>query len=353
MKNFRDLYYKYAFYIIAGFLIYIFLFKLLPILIPFIIAAILAIIIDPLIEYLIDRFNIPRGISALIVILLFVLIIFFLLSAVVTQIISELNKLVNITLPDIYIGSNTQINSFLKRLTQLYNLLPENIISLINQNLTNLKVNLYGVLKTTIMYILSKLSNISYLFMVTLITLISTYFMSKDKFIITGFILKQIPEKWARNTRLVKKDLLDSIAGYIRAEIVMILLTFLESSIGLFFIGFDYAFLIGLLISLVDALPILGSGIIFIPWGLIVIFIYGNFKTGLYILIIYCIVLLSRQLIEPNLISSNIGLHPLVTIISMFVGFKVIGFWGLILGPIFVIFIKAMQKAGLIPPFKN
>ena len=94
-----------------------------------------------------------------------------------------------------------------------------------------------------------------------------------------------------------------------------------------------------LFIGFVDALPILGSGTVMIPWAIISA-INGDFNLGLAIIILLIIMSVARQILEPKLVSKNIGVHPIFTLIAMYTGFKLIGVIGLLVGPIVLIIIK-------------
>lgn len=94
-----------------------------------------------------------------------------------------------------------------------------------------------------------------------------------------------------------------------------------------------------MIISIVDALPILGTGTILIPWA-IYSFLTGNVRMGLSLFILYCIVLIVRQLIEPKIVSEQIGIHPLLTLIAMYTGLNLLGFFGLIIGAITLLLLK-------------
>ncbi|MEW9082910.1 AI-2E family transporter, partial [Caldanaerobacter subterraneus] len=102
---------------------------------------------------------------------------------------------------------------------------------------------------------------------------------------------------------------------------------------------------------IVDALPVLGSGAVMVPWALYNI-IMKNYMVGIYLLILYGLVVVVRQMIEPKIVGQSIGLHPLVTLLSMFIGVKLFGAIGLVIGPVFVVVFKALQKAEIIPPWK-
>ena len=100
-----------------------------------------------------------------------------------------------------------------------------------------------------------------------------------------------------------------------------------------------YPLLMSLFICIVDALPILGAGAILLPWVVISI-ILGNYKLALGLLFIYLLVLSVRQMLEPKLISENIGVHPLITLTSMYSGFKILGVIGFLVGPVVMIILK-------------
>ena len=94
-----------------------------------------------------------------------------------------------------------------------------------------------------------------------------------------------------------------------------------------------------IIICIIDALPILGAGAILLPWVVLAILL-GDFKLAIGILIVYFIVLSVRQMLEPKLISENIGVHPLITLISMYSGFKILGVSGFLVGPVVMIILK-------------
>jgi predicted PurR-regulated permease PerM len=101
----------------------------------------------------------------------------------------------------------------------------------------------------------------------------------------------------------------------------------------------------------VDALPVFGSGAFFWPWALYSI-IVGNYKMAMGLAIINILVLITRQMLEPRIIGSQIGLHPVATLMSIFIGLKVFGLFGFIIGPIILVTIKALQDNGLLPAWK-
>ena len=118
------------------------------------------------------------------------------------------------------------------------------------------------------------------------------------------------------------------------------------SIIGLYlfkFIGMNvkYPLLMAIVIGFVDALPILGSGTIMVPWAVISA-LNGDIKLGIAIVVLWIIMSIVRQFLEPKIVSGKIGIHPIFTLIAMYTGFKLIGIMGMLVGPIVLIILKSI-----------
>jgi sporulation integral membrane protein YtvI len=142
-----------------------------------------------------------------------------------------------------------------------------------------------------------------------------------------------------------------ALIGFLKAQSIILSVTFIESFIGLTFLGIDYAFTLAIIIAVFDILPVLGTGGIYVPWAVINL-ILGNYRLGVGLLLLYGIIVVVRYMIEPKVVGQQLGIHPLLTLMSMFAGLKLIGVAGLILGPTTVVALKAFQHAGIIPKFK-
>ncbi len=109
----------------------------------------------------------------------------------------------------------------------------------------------------------------------------------------------------------------------------------------------DYPILFSLLIVVVDILPILGTGSVLVPWGIFHI-ANGHSATGIGLIVLFVAITVIRRTIEPKIFSSNLGISPLAALVSVYLGFRLLGFLGLFVGPAIVIVIEAMVKAGII-----
>ena len=150
----------------------------------------------------------------------------------------------------------------------------------------------------------------------------------------------------------VKGFLFDALFKYIKAQLILMSITFTELTIAFLILRLPSAFLLAMLISVVDALPILGTGTILIPWAVIQILL-GNYKFAISLLIIYGICLLVRQLLEPRIVSDQIGMYPLLTLMAMYIGLNTLGFLGMILGIIVLIVVINLHKSGLVKLWKS
>ena len=128
-------------------------------------------------------------------------------------------------------------------------------------------------------------------------------------------------------------------------------LTFVELSIGLSILGIDNSIIIALLTSILDILPVLGTGAVIIPWAIISL-ILGDIWVGIGLIIVYLIITVIRNIIEPKIVGTQLGLHPLVTLISMFMGVNIAGLFGLFGFPILLSLLMYLNKEGIVKIFK-
>ncbi|WP_353093284.1 AI-2E family transporter [Tissierella praeacuta] len=133
------------------------------------------------------------------------------------------------------------------------------------------------------------------------------------------------------------------IKGYIKAQITLMFITFIILNIGLALINVPHPILISGGISILDVIPVLGAGIVMIPWS-IISFIMGNKDLGLNLAILYVILVILRQFIEPKIVGKEIGVRPLYTFIATILGAMILGPIGIMLGPIIAVIINSIMK---------
>ena len=334
-----------------GYIIFVLLliyvsFKIAVFLSPFVLAILFSIIVTRISKFLQSKFKINKKVSIGISLFILFTLLFGLIGFVITKLILEIYSL------SINISSYSQeirlwINSildFMNRGTIILDKIPEQILAQLKNSSTqfvSMGTAKISILLNNILYFITSLPNvIIFLF----VTVIATIFMSMDKQNIIIFVEKQLPPSWLKKIYTLKNDLLSVVGGYLKAQATLIFICFCELLIGLnlfHFIGLNvqYPLTFAVIICFIDALPILGAGAFMIPW-IIITLISKDFHLVIALLILYIIVTAVRQLLEPKLYSKNIGVHPLITLLSMYTGLKLAGFIGIIMGPAVVIILK-------------
>lgn len=183
------------------------------------------------------------------------------------------------------------------------------------------------------------LARVPDLILFVLTTLLSAYFFAVDQGLPIAFLRKHIPTQWISKGKALLHRLRSALKGYIRSQLYLSAVTFGLCAVGLLILGYPKAFLIALPIALIDALPVFGAGAILIPWGLLS-FLRGETIIGIGFLLLYALAAITRTVLEPRFLGKQMGLHPLLTLISLYGGYRLFGLWGMILLPIGVMSVK-------------
>ncbi len=173
--------------------------------------------------------------------------------------------------------------------------------------------------------------------------IIATYFICADKDKIEKIIFSFMPKKAKNSIENFKLTLKKALGGYVSSQLILMCINFVILLVGFLFLKLKYSFLTAMVIAFVDALPVFGSGFILIPWAIFNA-ISGNYKMAIILLAFYIVINLVRQFLEPKIMGSKLGVHPLLMLLSMFAAFKIIGFFGLILGPVAAIIFAEFYK---------
>lgn len=324
---------------------------------PFIIAVFIAFFMNPLVNFLERKAKIPRGLAVFIS-LVFILSIFAgLITLLVAEIVSGADYLGEVvpkhveTLIDfieqIVAG---QILPLYNKIATLFNNLDLQQQDTIMANIQNAGQKIGSTAGSFIQGFFQNIPAIIGWFpnaaTVLIFSLMATFFISKDWYRLSGFSGKILPDKVFFSFKRVVEDLKKALFGFVRAQFTLISLTTIIVLIGLLILQVKYAITIALICGLVDILPYLGTGTIFVPW-IVYAAITGDTSLAIGLGVLYAVVIVQRQLMEPKVLSSSIGLDPLATLVALFVGFKLIGFLGLIAGPVVLVIINTLHRANV------
>lgn len=326
-------------------------YKTLGYILPFVIAILFSLILIYPANFLINKFKIKRSLSALLVTSMFFIIITFILYIGLTSLIKETIQLGRSI--QLYINTNKyNLYNFLENINLYYNALDTTIINAIRNYLSNsiLKISNCTMTLTskTIQVLIYVLAYIPYLLMLILFTLISTYFFIKDFPSIKQKLLNTLSDEKSDKFFIILNQAKKMITKYLNSYLILIGITFLETLIVFFILRIKYAIILSILAAIFDILPILGIGGIYVPVALIYIFICKNYFIGFTLIISYIVVTIIRQIIEPKLISSSLGIHPMSVLIAIFIGLKANGILGMFFCMFLVIVYKILRTVKII-----
>ena len=160
-------------------------------------------------------------------------------------------------------------------------------------------------------------------------------------------MLGVLPEKAQTIVRTAKRALGVIVGKYLKSYLLILLMTFAQITVGLLIIGVDNALVIALLISVFDILPIVGSGLVLAPWAAIKL-LQGQLGVGIGLAVLWAVVIVVRQYAEPKIVGKQVGLHPLATLLCLWVGLKLAGGIGMFALPIGLLIIMELKAEGLI-----
>lgn len=319
---------------------------------PFILGYLVSLLANPLADKLQKRLKLPRGITAILVILLTVGLLGGIIFGIVWKLVDEIKSLYT-GFPDIYAGIKLTFENLSNNLSDIYNILPSDVQELLTNIGDGISKNMMSFINGKYTPVVKGAGNFAKslpsIFIGVIVFILSLYFMVTDAERVNGAIKRYMPKKLSEAANRVSAEIKKYLGGYVRAQLIIMVIAFCIMLVGLSILGTDYALLIALGTAVLDALPFFGSGAVLIPWS-IVSFITGGIKNGVGLLIIYLSVVLTRQLIEPKIVSEKIGMYPIFTLMSMYVGYNLFSIGGMILGPIILMLAISFYKAGIFTP---
>jgi sporulation integral membrane protein YtvI len=324
---------------------------------PFIIALVIAFLMNPVVNFLETRAKMPRGLAVAVALFLIIAIFIGLITLLITEIVAGANYLAKVVPEHVqtlveymenFIAG--QVIPFYHQISGLFKNLEEGQQGAILENIQAAGERIASTAGNFLQNFFQELPNlvawIPNAATVLIFSALATFFISKDWYLLSDKLSKYVPVKAAASGRRVFVDLKKALVGFIRAQFTLISITAVIVLIGLLILRVDYAITIALVTGLVDILPYLGTGAVFVPW-IIYELITGNIGMGVGLGVLYLVVVVQRQIMEPKVLSSSIGLDPLATLIALFVGFKLVGFLGLILGPVTLVILSTLKNAGV------
>lgn len=312
--------------------------------------------IHPVVTMMTKHLRIPRALATLIVLGGSILFFFTTIIFIVTELIQSSTELAE-KLPTYFEQImtffsdyfNEVILPYYQQLMSLMSSLNESQHEAMSQYIQDLSQQLTTsgatILKHSLLVIPEILSILPQSLTSFIIAMIATFLMTKDWPNITTWLHEVLPAKIDRASKKMFYQLKKSLFGFIKAQLILVLISGMIIYLGLLIIDIKYALTISLFAILADLLPLLGTGIIFVPW-ILYLFLSANYSLTISLSILYMIVIISRQILEPKILSEQIGINPLFALIILFLSLKIWGILGIILTPLILIFFSAAYRTG-------
>ena len=318
-------------------------FKIAVFYIPFLVSFILYLLIEPCIRFLMKKFKIKRRTSAIIVFIIVISVIAGIITWGIITLIQEASNLLG--------GLNeyfAKLNELLNNTTEYFKTskikIPNEVQNIIQSSSNDFLNQFSNWIKNILTRFLNTIKSLPTMVVYVAICLLSLYFICTDKIYMIDQLEHHLPGTWVKRLAKHVKKIAKALGCYLKAQSILILISFIISLIGLYIfkiagLNIEYPLIAALGIGFVDALPIFGSGTVMIPWAIIVA-CNGDYTLAICILALWIVMSIVRQFLEPKIVSNQIGIHPIFTLIAMYTGFKIIGIIGMFIGPILLIILK-------------
>ena len=334
-----------AFFAIITMAVWLFFTHLFTFLGPFFFGLLIALIMEPLIRLMVNRFKWKRWIAACLCILLFLGVMGSLGVWIISTLGNQISAFMN-SAPDHIEEIAARINeSAAHWTTRIEEILPDNWqMPNLQEILLPAVTSLFG--GEFLDQAMNFAAGVPNFFIGLILALVSAYFFMVDRKLIFETIRNMLPPWLTNHMRQTRVGLSRAVGGYFRAQYILMTMVGIISIVGLLILRSPYALLLGLLLAAVDFLPILGPALILVPWGLISL-ITGDIRMAIGLAVIYGVITITRQVLQPKILGDQMGAHPLASLMSIFIGFRVFGLLGLIIGPSLLMVFIAVRERGL------
>ena len=334
----------------SGVLLYLAFRYALPLLLPFLVAWLFSLAVRPMAERISKQFRIPKKPCAVVLLIVILGGTGLLFCLGVGRLVAELQHLLERMLADggslsgVVRDSMDLFETLTSRIGFLRRIGAGERFSSFREQFNDMVADMVGSLLNSLSAGIPRfagkvIASLPNLLLISVVTVISGFYFCIDGERISASLISLLPQKIQRALPAWKARIKSVSWRYLRAYLWLLLLTFFELLIGFLILGIDYAFLLALVVAVVDMLPVLGVGTVLVPWAAVLLF-QGNYFLGFGLLILYFAMLVLRQITEPKLVGKSLGLHPLLTLFASWAGWQLLGILGMVLGPFLALAIK-------------
>lgn len=301
---------------------------------PLILAWCIALIASPFVHFLEKHLKLLKKHGSALMIIMILALITSLIYLTLSLFFHEVQGLLT-DLPQIIDGISEQLksssNTFLKHSSNISSVLSDAILhwdTLIKDALGNFLDNIDG---NSFSKVASVTHNVADWFVLTVFTFIAAYFFTAEKDGILKLFEKIVPQYIQKYYHTIIEQFVKAIGSYFKAQLKIMVIIYAILMIAFGFLSVRYYALIALLTAVLDFLPLFGTGFIIWPWVLFDI-VTGKIRQAIFLLLVYLLCQVTKQVLQPKLVGDGIGMSPLATFMFMFIGYRIHGILGLILG---------------------
>ncbi|MCL2672089.1 MAG: sporulation integral membrane protein YtvI [Clostridiales bacterium] len=315
----------------------------IPILMPFLLALCIGLLVRPIARFCKRRLKIPQKLAAVLLVTIFLAGIAALCLWVGTQAFDFAWDLGN-THKDKVIEFIRDLGGNIKKAVAEWN--PD-AVAFVDPVMDSLQDSVSSVLSGIVNGILGMATRLPMVLLQILFFIIASYFFALDFDALRNMLAAALTAERYEKLQVFKTAFSKTIGRYVRSYSFILLMTFAELLVGFLIIGVENFALLAMAIALFDILPVVGSGTILLPWAAIAL-IQGDTMRGINLIVMYLIITVIRQFVEPRVIGKQVGLHPILTLVSIYVGMRLFGGIGLFGLPVLLAVFFALEREGVI-----
>lgn len=334
---------KYLYLLCALFAVWLGARYALPVILPFLLGALLALAAEPAVRFATDRLHLPRWAGAGLGVSMTLIVLAGILWLLGSLLVREVGTLAQ-ALPDLQETTQQGLDLLQNKVTQLSERMPAGLGKLLSGSVSDLSDSGAALFEQTAQrlpgLVSSAVGKVSQGFIGLGTGLLSAFLISSRLPALRSALRQKLPERWKTTVLPALRRVRVAFMGWLKAQGILMLLTFCVVCVGFLLLRVPYGPVLALIIAVVDAVPMLGTGTVLLPWALVWL-LQGQALKALGLVAIFGVSALARSVLEPKLVGKHMGLDPLVTLFAMYAGFRFFGLWGLILAPMSAAAIKA------------
>ena len=322
---------------------------LLSLFAPFLAALIVAVILNPLVRWCQRWRGLSRGLLTLVILLL----LFGLIGAVLAYLFYA-TVLELASLAQNWEGLLDNMQAVLDQLEalsiHLWELVPPQLtrfLDTVSQELVDwLKSVVPNLLNSVLDYTTNAAMGVPSFVVALVIFIMASYLLTADYPYLRTRLAQHMDEGLLRFWNQLRVTALGAFGGYLKAELLLSVCVFFILLVGFFLTHQPYGLLLALILAIMDFIPIIGAGTVMVPWAVIAL-ITQDYPTAIEMMVIWGIIALFRRVMEPKFVGDQTGLSPILSLVSIYVGMKVAGVLGMVLGPTVLLVILNVAGMGM------